>query len=236
MRIDRRNEIYNGIANSDYTNFNLTYHMLGTPYPVVETAPTFYDAARGLRWYEHGISVAAGFTYHYWLSSKASMRYARTVTVTKATIGFGTFVLCELMFLYRSVFRLSGYMPNDYECRKFGVLETKERLEQKKALWEKYATYKKEWCRRFDYHVYGIRPGENFNLFSACWIPAWEPSFGKQTDYPLRKNPYFLTTAPLRTAFRDNGGRYYQTRDGEVPSIKARPEMKYLYQGPLKQE
>lgn len=233
MSIDRRDSVYQAITNSDYTNFNLARHMMGTPYPVVERTPSFLDCLRGIRLYEHCTAAAFGYGYGLWIRSKASMRHAHMMPMTRSAISGGTFLMVELCFCYRSLFRLSGFLPNDYECRRYGVMESRERLEDKKELWEKYATYKKEWCRRFDYHVYGIRPGENISLFSACWLPAWEPSYGKQTEYPLRKNPYFLSATPLREMFAENPFHMEIQKTDNVPLVRARPEVKYLYSGPI---
>ncbi|EPY31814.1 hypothetical protein STCU_03211 [Strigomonas culicis] len=152
---------------------------------------------------------------------------------SRLLIGTGTFLLTEICFWYRSNFRLAGYLPNDYECRKYGVLESKERLERKKQLWTKYADYKREWCRRFDYHVYGIRPGENWGLFSACWLPSWEPMFCKKTDYPPRKNPYFLSSTPLRELFTEGVPYNYMEKVDSIPAVKAKPELKYMFHSPL---
>ncbi|CCW62442.1 unnamed protein product [Phytomonas sp. EM1] len=231
--IERRDNVYKTIINSDFTNFNLDYHILGTPFPVVDDKTHFLDCMMGIRWYEHLISAFGGYGYALWARSKASMQSTRASFKANRTIFVSTFILAEVAFCYRSMFRLAGFLPNDYECRKYGVLEDKERLEKKKEMWERYAAYKKEWCRRFDYHVYGIRPGENWSLFSACWIPAWEPSFNTKTDYPPRKNPYFLTATPLRDKFIENPNFYEVPTNDNVPLIKARPEFKYIYRGPI---
>jgi hypothetical protein len=231
--IERRDSVYRTITNSDYTNFNITRHIMGTPYPVIDYTPSFLDCLAGIRLYEHAFSALVSVGYSTWIHSKPSTRNVKMLSPTSFAIGWGTFLMTELCFCYRSMFRLSGFLPNDYECRKFGVLETKERLEHKKEMWTKYAAYKKEWCRRFDYHVYGIRPGENFSLFSACWFPAWESSYGKITDYPLRKNPYFLSTTPLREYYIESMFTADGPRTDRAPLAIARPEVKYVFRGPI---
>ncbi|KAL7699381.1 NADH-ubiquinone oxidoreductase complex I 21 kDa subunit [Lotmaria passim] len=233
MAIERRDSVYRTITNSDYTNFNITRHMMGTPYPVIDNTPSLLDCLAGIRLYEHGISALVAFAYSNWIYSKPSTRNLKMLGAAKFSISGGTFLMLELCFCYRSMFRLSGFLPNDYECRKFGVMETHERLEHKKEMWERYAAYKKEWCRRFDYHVYGIRPGENFSFFSACWLPAWEPSYGKITDYPLRKNPYFLSSTPLRDSFVESMRTTELPRTDSAPLARARPEVRYVFRGPI---
>lgn len=233
MSIERRDSVYKTITNSDYTNFNITRHMMGSPFPVIDYNPSIFDTVLGIRLYEHAFAAVAGSSYAYWIRSKPSTRHVKRMNVTNFTVSVGTFLLVEMCLCYRSMFRLSGYLPNDYECRKFGVMETKERLEHKKDLWSKYAAYKKEWCRRFDYHVYGIRPGENFSLFSACWFPAWESPYGKITDYPMRKNPYFLSSTPLREYFVESPRTAPVPKTSSAPLVHARPEVQYIFRGPI---
>ncbi|RNF13926.1 hypothetical protein TcG_08040 [Trypanosoma cruzi] len=232
LSVERRDNVYKSLTNSDYTNFRLAHHIMGTPFPVVDTTPGIFDVGKSVRWYEHAISVAVALAYGYWIRSKASTRNAHMMPMSRSAITLLTFFSMDLCFFYRSMYRLTGYLPNDYECRKYGVMEDKERLERKKFLWEKYAKYKKEWCRRFDYHVYGIRPGENWSFFSACLFPAWAPMFNTCTDYPPRKNPYFLTATPLRNIFAESPFTYEIPKDETVPLVKERPEFKYLYRGP----
>lgn len=231
--IERRDSVYRTIINSEYTNFNLNFHIMGTPYPVIEDTVAFRDCFTGIRWYEHIVCAATAYGYNMWILSKASTRAAQIMPASRGSIVWGTLFLMEFCFAYRSLFRLQGYAANDHECQKFGVLEDKTRLEKKKEMWEKYTAYKKEWCRRFDYHVYGIRPGENMSLMSACWIPAVEPAFGKITEYPPRKNPYFLTSTPLVDIFSEAPNSMDILKQDNVPLIKARPEFRYLYHGPL---
>lgn len=233
MAIDRRDKVYESIMNSDYTSFRLSYHIMGTPFPVIEENPSVPETFKSVRLYEHAACATAAYAYSVWIRAKTSTRYARLMPQSRAALSYGSFLLGELCLMYRSSYRLQGYLPNDYECQKYGVKESKERLEKKKEMWDKYTNYKREWCRRFDYHVYGIRPGENWNLFSACWFPAWEPSYCKRTDYPLRKNPYFLSAAPLSKMFSENRTWMDVPKQDNVPLIQARPELKYTYHGPL---
>ncbi|CBH17726.1 NADH-ubiquinone oxidoreductase complex I, 21 kDa subunit, putative [Trypanosoma equiperdum] len=232
LGIERRDNVYKTLTNSDYTNFRLGTHILGTPYPVIETVPGFFDVFKAVRWYEHAISLAVALGYGYWIRSKASTRYSRMMPMSRTSITMLTFISTDLCFCYRSMYRLTGYLPNEYECFKYGVLEDKDKLQRKKELWEKYANHKREWCRRYDYHVYGIRPGETFSFFSACMIPSWEPRYNTRTDYPPRKNPYFLTSTPLRDTFLESPFTYEIPKDETVPLVRERPELKYLYRGP----
>lgn len=230
--MDRRDSVYNTIINSDYTNFNLAFHIMGSPFPVIDNTPHLMEVFRCIRWYEHLTSFSAAYMYSMWIHSKATTRAAKMLPASLTLITCGTFCMMEVAFGYRSLFRLAGFLPNDYECRKYGVLEDSARLQRKKALWDRYAAYKKEWCRRFDYHVYGIRPGENWSLFSACWFPSWEPIYGRETCYPRRKNPYFITAKPLEDIFTENRSFTDITKTESSPLIKVRPELKYLFAGP----
>lgn len=233
MSVGRRDKIYHDIANSEYTNFHLAYHLMGTPYPIIENNVGFIECFMAVRPYEHLISVGCAAAYSLWIASKASTRNVAAKGITSRLICYLNFSMAEIAFCYRSMMRLTGHLPNDLECRKYGVLEDKERLEQKKKLWDQYAAYKKEWCRRYDYHVYGIRPGTNWSLLSACWIPNWAPRYNTVTDYPPRKNPYFLSSSPLSEMFAENQFVAQIPKSNAVPLIRARPEFKYLYHGPL---
>lgn len=233
MSIGRRDKIYNDVANSEYTNFHLAYHLMGSPYPVIEPNVGPVESFLAIRPYEHFISLAVSAGYALWMASKPSTRNVVSKGMTHRLICYLNFSMTEIAFAYRSALRLTGYLPNDYECRKYGVLESKERLEEKKQLWEKYAAYKKEWCRRYDYHVYGIRPGANWNLLSACWLPTWTPKFNVNTDYPPRKNPYFISSTPITEMFVENQFVAPLPKSNSVPLVRARPEFMYLYHGPL---
>lgn len=231
--VERRDMVYNAIINSEYTSFHLTTHILGAPYAIVDTEPSVLTCIKCVRPYEHAFSLLVAYSYSIWIRSKPSAHIHRILGSTRRTAVFGTFVMTDMMFVYRSSMRLIGRAANDYECRKYGVIEDRERLEQKKALWERYAAYKREWCRRYDYHVYGIRPGENWSLFSACWLPMWTPAYNTVTDYPRRKNPYFVTTTPVRDLCNDNALHTPTPNDLKVPLVQARPEFQYRYFGPI---
>lgn len=233
MSVGRRDKIYHDVASSEYTNFHLAYHLMGTPYPIIENNVGLTECFMAIRPYEHLISLSCAAGYSLWIASKASTRHVLTKGVTSRLICYLNFSMAEIGFCYRSLMRLTGHLPNDLECRKYGVLEDKDRLEQKKKLWEQYAAYKKEWCRRFDYHVYGIRPGSNWSFLSACWIPNWTPRYNTVTDYPPRKNPYFLSSSPLSEMFAESQFTSHIPKSNAVPLIRARPEFKYLYHGPL---
>lgn len=233
MAVGRRDKIYHDVANSEYTNFHLAYHLMGTPFPVIESNVGAVECFLAVRPYEHLVSVGISAAYATWIASKASTRFVASKGMTSRMLCYLNFAMAEVAFCYRSMLRLTGHLPNDYECRKYGVLEDAAQLERKRFLWEKYAAYKKEWCSRYDYHVYGIRPGGNRSLFSSCWLPSWTPQFLTTTEYPRRKNPYFLSATPLASTFAENPFLGEIPKSDLVPLVRARPEVKYLYHGPL---
>lgn len=236
LSLDRRDSVYQAITNNDYTQVRLTQNLIGSPYPMIEHEPGFFDSIRCIRWYEHALSAFAAFGYTYWLKSKASMRYAPMTVFGYSAMTGCTFLCSEGCFVYRSISRLSGYLPNDYEANLYGVIETKDQLERKKNFWAKYAAYKEEWMRRWDYHVYGIRPGERGSLFSACWLSPWPVRYGTKTDYPMRKNPYFLSATPLHDMFLESPFLYPIPMAKNYPLVEQRPEVYHIYRGPENQK
>lgn len=115
---------------------------------------------------------------------------------------------------------------------KYGVLQTKERLEQRKQRWEKYAAFKEQWCRRYDFHVFNMRPGERYKFLSPCLFPPRRPKFMQKTDYPLRKNPDILTTTPLRDMFHEAGSSISIPQNDNIPLLQARPQLRWKRPGP----
>ena len=94
--------------------------------------------------------------------------------------------------------------------------------------------YKEEWMRRFDYHVWGMRPGERTGLFSACHFPPYPVAFCTRTDFPMRKNPFILSSKPISKLRLDSMQSYFWAEDADTPIERARPEVNYLYRGGLK--
>lgn len=233
LSVERRDSVYQSLTTSDFANYRLTEHILGTPFPVIEHEPSVWDCFNGLRWYEHTISASIGVGYNYWIRSKPSLRHVHIRGMSRSATLWMNVLATEMLFMYRSFWRLTGVAPNDAECKYFGVLEDSTRLKQKADLWAKYAAYKEEWCRRWDYHVFGIRPGERFSLFSACMLPPKPILFNTTTDYPMRKNPYFLSTTPLRDMFLENPFiTHLPQRVKDYPLAQVRPEVAQLYHGP----
>lgn len=233
LSIERRDSVYQSLTTSDFSNYRLTEHMLGTPFPVIEKEPSVWDCVYGIRWYEHAVAASIGLTYNYWIRSKPSLRHVHIRSMSRSSMLWMNVLSTEMLFVFRSFWRLTGVSPNEPECRHYGVLEDSARLKQKADLWAKYAAYKEEWCRRWDYHVYGIRPGERISFFSACMLPPKPVLFNTTTDFPLRKNPYFLSTTPLRDMFLENPFMdHIPQREKNYPLAQARPEVAQLYNGP----
>lgn len=232
MSIDRRDSAYQTLTKSDFTNFQTAQNLLGSPYPVIDNEPHVLDAIFAIRWYEHVFSAAFAVGYTYWLKSRAGIRIANINPMVQTCIKALNFFGCECVFTYRSVGRLSGSVPNEPECNYYGILEDSATLKRKAELWEKYANFKAEWCRRWDYHVYGIRPGERVSFFSACWFSPGAVRYNKKTEFPKRKNPYFLSNTPLKDFFLEGPVLLQYPKGTNYPLAKARPEVAHLYRGP----
>merc|ERR1711991_72810 len=144
-------------------------------------------------------------------------------------MGYG---MLEGGLCFRAMNRLGGKVENDVECERFGVMESKARLEEKAKYWERYRKYKEEWMKRYDYYVFGMRPGERYTLFSPCHYPPAAVVFNKRTDFPMRKNPFILSDQPLTTAQKQQAIEHLRAKEGTPhPAEFGRPEMKY--HGPL---
>jgi hypothetical protein len=233
LSMERRNSVYQSVVGVDTANIRSTTLVLGTPFPVIDASPSVYECFVASRWYEHATAFALTAGYSYWLRSKASLRASNLRSMTREVLGITNFLGFEFLFAFRSMQRLTGELSNIPECEYYGVMEDSQRLKEKAALWARYANYKEEWCRRWDYHVLGIRPNERFSVFSACIFPPVQVRYNTRTDFPLRKNPYFLSNTPLRSMFLENpfineipkGKKNY-------PLATARPEVVHVYNGP----
>ena len=225
LKIQRRDDHVAQHLNFNGDSVVRQSYSFGTPFPVIEPHPHIAECWYGIRWYEHGIVLGAAYLFnlsfrHRGLMAKQSKHAALTVIVC------GEFLVTH----YNSKKRLAGLAPNERECYKYGVLESNERLREKAAHWRAYKEYKDEWCRRYDYFVYGQRPGERLSLLASC---HWRPRpviFNEKFDYPMRKNPYWTYGPPLETA-RLEGGRFFQFVPGAETALEvARPELKYIYE------
>jgi hypothetical protein len=233
MSMERRDSVYQSIVGVDSSNLKVTNLVLGTPFPVIDASPSVYDCLATTRWYEHLFSIATTMGYGYWIRSKPSLRHANIRIMTREVIAMGNFCGCELLMAQRSLNRLTGEAPNEPECEYYGVMEDSTRLKEKARLWAKYAAYKEEWCRRWDYHVFGIRPGERMSFFSACFVPPKPVRYNTRTDFPMRKNPYFLSNTPLRNMFLENPFISEMPKgEKNYPLAQARPEVAFVYDGP----
>lgn len=233
VSLERRDSVYQSIVGVDSANMRITNLVLGTPFPVIDASPSMYDCFAATRWYEHLFCIGTTLAYSYWIRSKPSLRSANLRNMTREVISLANFVGCEFLMAFRSMSRLTGESPNEPECDYYGVMEDATRLQEKAELWKKYAAFKEEWCRRWDYHVLGIRPGERWSFFSACMLPPAPVRFNTRTNYPMRKNPYFLSNTPLHKMFLENPF-INEIPKGEknYPLTRARPEVAYVYNGP----
>lgn len=231
--MERRNSVYQSVVGVDPANIRTTTLVLGTPFPVIDASPSIYECFAATRWYEHAIAISLSAGYNYWLRSKASLRASNLRSMTREVVSLSNFLGFEFLFAFRSLQRLTGELPNVPECEYYGVMEDSKRLKEKAVLWAKYANYKEEWCRRWDYHVLGIRPNERYSIFSACVLPPKQIRYNTRTDFPMRKNPYFLSNTPLRTMFLENPFINEMPKGQKnYPLAVARPEVVYVYNGP----
>jgi hypothetical protein len=234
LKIDRRDSLYQAFATADFTNGSAAHNWLGAPFPVIEPRPTPGDNMYAIRWYEHLGCIALSLGFYAYIRAKPSVRYNVASIAAQRGMVWWTLVMCEMGMGHRAANRLRGCIENEYECERFGVLETPERLGEKAKYWERYRKYKEEWMRRYDYYVFGMRPGERFTLLSPCHFPPAAVLFNKRTDFKLRKNPFILsehavTPSELKTAFENMQSQ--SNMRPVKPFEHSRPEAKYY--GPL---
>jgi hypothetical protein len=233
LKIDRRDSVYQAFATSDFTNGSAAHNWLGAPFPIIEQRPTPGELIMSIRWYEHVGAFVSSLTFYAYIRGKPSARYAAASVAAQRGMCYWTFLMLEMGLGHRSSNRLRGCIENDYECEKYGVLENQQRLAEKAKYWEKYRKYKEEWMKRYDYYVFGMRPGERYTLLSPCHIPPAAVLFSKRTDFKLRKNPFILsehkvTPAEMKTAHDAMGGESNFT-PGWIQNLRA--ESKYY--GPM---
>eukprot|EP00760_Papus_ankaliazontas_P003324 PhM_4_TR11550/c0_g1_i2/m.83916 len=225
-RMERRDNVFQALTTSDFTNTSTVQLYLGTPYPVIEPNPHVFEVYWGIRWYEHVLAGVAGAMYFLWARTKPGTRYGSLLQSSK-WLGVGWGVLVDWGWTYRSLLRLTGQSPNEAECFKYGVLESPERLKEKADLWRQYAEYKDEWMRRYNYHVWGMRPGETFSFFSAMHAPPLPVRYNTRFDYPRRKNPYVVHRTDIQNFKLDLGIGFGYTSNDPFLSVQ-RPDTKYL--------
>jgi len=226
QRMDRRDSVVQTFTTIDFTNGSTLQHYLGTPFPVIEPQPHIMEVYRAVRWYEHLISIGSGFVYYWWLTTKPNTRFG-TLRYGLKWLGLCVGFCIDWGWTYRALLRLTGQSPNDTECYKYGVIETPQRLREKAENWRQYAEYKEEWMRRYNYYIWGQRPGESYTLLSCCHLPYKPVRYNKKTDYPQRRNPFVLSAKPLSELMMDWGTGYYYPLGDDVLS-SSRPDMKYM--------
>ena len=229
LKVERRDNVYQALTAGEYSNYSAAHHFLGTPYPVIEPHPHIYELFVAIRWYEHIMAVAVTSLSYQYLRSKPTLRYSHlSMTVQKAFIMF-IFMFTECGSSERAYGRLIGTLENEAECHKFGVVETRERLEKKVEYWTKFTAMKAEWMRRWDYHVWGQRPGERYGFLSACMFPPYPPMFGTKVDFPMRKNPFLVSAKPLSAFKLEPVCGHWYPENITTPVEEAHPEFKYLW-------
>lgn len=241
--IARRDSVYHDLAQENYTGGSITYQVLGSPYPVIEPFPSVGESYKATRWYEVGISVAVPAAIQYTARHSARWRHVRNYRM-KFFLPTTTAFAFLTAFAIRGQNRLLGMAENEYEAMKYGVYDTPENLQRKANNWAKYAAYKEEWLRRYNFTQYGERPSETGKFLSACWFPSSKITFNTRTDYPARKNPMWLTTAPLRDMHSEWAFTYAlppknlgaAERPSDDPVQVGRPELSERYGGPQARE
>ncbi len=231
LKVERRDSVYEALVAGEYSNLQAAHHFLGTPFPMIEPHPHIAEAFVAIRWYEHFISALISVGFYQYMRTKPVLRYSHlNMTVQKGFIWF-CFVFFEFLMGERAIMRLAGKIENEAECYKFGVLETRDRLERKVEYYRKFRDFKNEWLRRWDYHVWGMRPGERYKIWSACFFPAYPIMFCEKVDFPMRKNPFTLSSAPLSEyKLEPIAAHWYPTYNkAKGPVVEGHPEFKYLY-------
>lgn len=229
LSMKRRDEVYEGVINSGHTTGKTAQNSMGTAFPVVKFNPSYADVMMGHRWYEYALEVLVPYAYVKYALSKPVIRSMRQ----HEGVFRGIFQLLFLSSMgignFRTYFRFMGHTENEAECERYGVEESSARLEEKRKMWEKYAAYRAEWMRRFDYHVYGLRPGETYSIFSPCFIPASETRYNKRTDFRMRDSMHLRGKMNEGQWNVQSQLKEPYVRHPENPLMKNRPEIKYVY-------
>lgn len=231
-RIERRDEVQGSLQSYSPDTFaaNSVNHFLGTPFPIIEPNPAFSESFACIRWYEHSMTVIASMVAHQVTSSSPATRFSIGST---AANGFLLLPLCMTSYWFtRGQYRLKGLVPNEPEAYAYGTIESPERLAVKAERWRKYSNYKEEWMRRWNYYVWGQRPGETWNLGnSGCFLHHSQVKYNVKTDYPVRRNPYAVTTEGVRTMNLSGPSLNPSVKNNDTYMTRARPEIKHAYGG-----
>lgn len=234
--VERRDNVYKALAHETYVGGRTSIMVLGTPFPVIEPLPHGTEVLKAIRWYEYAAGVGVYFAQVKLLQSQAKFRNYKPQHLKGLAIlpVVSTLGIMTLAFdLGRC--RLQGLSENKYEAMKFGVFDTKENLERKAKNWAKYDQHKKDWMRRWNLSQYDERPGESGGLMSAIIFSSPSIKYNTEFNYPPRKNPFHLTTKPLRDYHSQSSVGY------SMPNVKrtdlnayvvAKPELVEKYAGP----
>jgi len=229
IKVERRDNILQALSGSDYTSASPRHHWLGTPWPIIEPNPHFAEVMIGVRWYEHGLALATGVLYFQFIRARPFIRYNATNWFMHKMAAYCMFGLMEGAMGFRSYCRLLGMFENTHESYKYGVYETPERLRFKHENWVKLEKYKDEWCKRWDYYMWGMRPGERWKIFAVCIGNPYPVTYNKIFDYPMRKNVYWLSSKPITEFTLDARIGHDYSFDDSSPAMNQRPELKYLW-------
>mgnify|MGYP007100808685 CR=1 FL=1 len=239
--IVRRDAVYHDLAQENYTGGNITMQVLGTPYPVIEPFPHIMECYKSVRWYEHAAGVAGAVLWRLNARSNAITRWVKNPRTTRFYFPMMIYGITATVGAVRAQDRLMGLAENEYECDKYGVYDSPENLERKAKNWAKYSAYKAEWMRRYNYNSYGERPEESGTWMSSCMLRYKSIGYNTRTNYPTRKNPIWLSEAPLRDLHAEFALTYAlppknldaaEKRSAD-PVQAGRPELSHRYQGPL---
>lgn len=224
--IERRESVQKALMRTVSHREHGLYHTLGTPYPIIEDYPRPVDCIKCVRWYEHVFAICTGPMYMKFLRLNPLTRFFDYYNWVMRLQWVLPVFIAEIAFAQIGEYRLLGEWQNENECYKYGVMEDAERLKQKRDNWEKYAAHREEWMKRYDYHVWGMRPGSRGTLMSPCWLPPSRVRYNTKLDYPMRKHPTMLTSLPARVGMAAAVG-YRITRPEACPNFKDRPELAY---------
>lgn len=232
--VERRDTVYKALANETYVGGKTCYMVLGTPFPVIEPLPHVTEVFKAIRWYEYAAGIAFYFAQVRLMQGQAKFRnYKPQHMKGLAVVPFASTLGLMMIPFEFGRWRLQGLMENRYEALKFGTFDDKESLQRKAANWAKYAQHKKDWLRRFNLYQYDERPGESSGWMSRVIFPSTTIKFNTEFDYPPRKNPFHLTTKPLRD-YHSQSSFGYALPNTRVPTnayVVAKPEIVERYSG-----
>jgi len=230
LKVERRDNVFQALTSTDSTSGTPKHFWMGTPWPIIEPNPHLFEVFTAIRWYEHVIAVASGVLYYQWIRARPTFRYNVANWYMHRLAGYCIFGLTDLAVMgFRSYCRLLGMFENVHEGYKYGVYETPERLKFKHENWKRFEKYKEEWMKRWDYYMWAMRPGERFSPFAVCVGNPYPISYNRIFDYPMRKNVYWLSAAPISEFTLDSRLGQDYVFDDSSPVMRQRPELKYLW-------